>query len=222
MDYQRQLDIFNPGEFENMRTTIVGCGGIGSFAAIAIAKLGLNLALWDGDKVEPHNVPNQFFPHKAIGMNKAEALGRLVKSFSDVDVEVFPKMWEGETLSGVIVVAVDSMQGRRKIWEQVKSSPDVPLLVDGRIGGEFVRVIAIRPVNDAFIFDWYERTLVDDEDAVDFPCTARAVIYVGFQVAATITACIKQFLTTGKLSWHDMNYSMSDFNVAMNLAADTL
>jgi len=222
MDYQRQLDIFNPGEFENEKVNIVGCGGIGSFAAVAVAKMGLSLSLWDGDVVEDHNVPNQFFPHKAVGMNKAEAVARLVKAFSDVNVDAHAKMWEGEELTGIVVSAVDSMAGRRSLWEEVKTSPNVPLFIDGRIGGEFVRVISVRPVNDAFVFGWYEGTLIDDEDAVEFPCTARAVIYVGFQVAATITAIIKQFLVTGNLSWYDINYSMSDFNVVTNLAADTM
>src|ERR1700748_433265 len=61
MDYTRQRDFFNPTEV-NASATIAGCGGIGSFTAFALAKLGVqHFTLIDFDTVDEHNLPNQMF-----------------------------------------------------------------------------------------------------------------------------------------------------------------
>ena len=41
---------------------IIGCGATGSWVALMLAKMGIsNITCWDFDKVEEHNLPNQFF-----------------------------------------------------------------------------------------------------------------------------------------------------------------
>ena len=56
----RQLDIFNPEETQGWDVEIIGAGGVGSFLALALAKLGVKkLKVWEKDKIEIHNVSNQ-------------------------------------------------------------------------------------------------------------------------------------------------------------------
>lgn len=60
-----------------MSVYIIGCGGVGSWLAPALAKLIEQENLWlvDGDKLEAKNIDRQLFDDKDVGKYKAEALG---------------------------------------------------------------------------------------------------------------------------------------------------
>ena len=82
--YQRQSSIINIENYRDNKITIVGCGAIGSFVAISLAKMGLTkFEIWDHDKVEEHNLPNQFFFDGDIGMNKTTATRRNMNMFNN-------------------------------------------------------------------------------------------------------------------------------------------
>ena len=54
---------------------IAGCGGLGSNAAVALARIGTGrLIIADFDKVEESNLNRQYFFFSQIGMFKAAAL----------------------------------------------------------------------------------------------------------------------------------------------------
>ena len=87
----RQLSLI-PTEVLDKRITIVGCGAIGSFLALSLAKMGAtNLCLYDFDEVSIVNMSNQFFRYSDIGKNKALALRELIKDFTDVEVDAVPE-----------------------------------------------------------------------------------------------------------------------------------
>ena len=70
----RQLDLI-PLNVLNKPVTIIGCGAIGSFLGLQLAKMGMtNLTFFDHDTVSIENMSNQFYPRSAIGQNKASAL----------------------------------------------------------------------------------------------------------------------------------------------------
>src|SRR3989304_1851615 len=82
MDFLRQLELVPPEALETP-VAVVGCGGIGSFAALALAKMGCrHLTLYDDDKVEEHNLPNQLYRPADVGRPKAEALAEIVRAFT--------------------------------------------------------------------------------------------------------------------------------------------
>ena len=79
MELLRQLDLVKPEALETP-VHLVGCGGIGSFVALALAKLGCpHLCLYDDDRVEEHNVPNQLFRLSDVGRPKVEALAEVLR-----------------------------------------------------------------------------------------------------------------------------------------------
>ncbi|MEN2983864.1 MAG: sulfur carrier protein ThiS adenylyltransferase ThiF [Dictyoglomaceae bacterium] len=62
-------------KIENIKVVIVGCGGLGSNAAITLARTGFsNFILVDFDKVELSNLNRQFYFFHQIGMPKVLAL----------------------------------------------------------------------------------------------------------------------------------------------------
>jgi len=191
--YSRQTDIFNPLEIKT-RVTIIGAGGIGSPVGLALGKLGIpEINIIDNDTVEQHNLPNQMYPMETIGLPKVEALRDTIVSFSDAHVTTKHETWDGEPLKGIVISAVDSMAVRRKIFGAITLNPAVSLFIDGRIGGESLRVYSIKPCDPDDI-SFYESMLYSDEEAAELPCTARAVIYVGFFIAALIARAVAKWV----------------------------
>ena len=68
------------------KVLIVGIGGVGSYAAEAIARAGVgNITLMDGDSVQPSNLNRQLVAlTSTIGRNKAEVMAERIK---DIDPE---------------------------------------------------------------------------------------------------------------------------------------
>lgn len=203
VDYTRGRDFWNPDDQSDAQVTIVGCGGIGSFTAHALAKLGVpKLTLIDFDEVEPHNVPNQLYDMDQVGDPKAIALGsalarstnaevvpligRITEDGFDVDGEFTPR--------GVIISALDNMEARSFLWSAIRMKFVVPLFIDGRLGGQNVVVYTANPC-DLDDINGYEATLHSDAEGIDLPCTGRNVIDVGYAMAALVSRHVRAHYT---------------------------
>ncbi len=190
--FLRQLDILKP-EVCQQNICIIGAGATGSFTALLLAKMGFeNIVVFDGDSIEEHNFPNQLFPEEAKGMNKALALEKMVKYFTGVTITAIPRMYTNEPLSGIVISALDSMTGRKTVYDNCKNNREVVLLVDSRTGPEHYRVLTI-DMSVAPLKEFYESTFFKDEDADPVPCTGRAIIYSVSKVSAEIASSIKKF-----------------------------
>jgi hypothetical protein len=194
IDYWRQMDIVRPGDDLNFPVSVIGCGGIGSPTALALAKMGVNnIRLYDPDILENHNLPNQIYRLEDITKYKVEALAGVLQSFAGIIPTVFNTLVNGNhRFEGVVVSGVDSMSSRQEIWKAIKFKPNVSLYVDGRMGAEACRIYTIRPVDPNDV-KFYETFLYNDENAQELPCTGRAIIYNVFMIASLICNQIKKF-----------------------------
>lgn len=64
---------------------IAGAGAIGSQTAVALARLEVKMIVVDKDILEEHNIGNQAYTKKHIGLSKVDALKSIVKDISDVE-----------------------------------------------------------------------------------------------------------------------------------------
>lgn len=198
----RQMDFYHPG-VHNPRVTIIGAGGIGSPTAMALAKLGVTrIRVQDMDLVAPHNVATTLYSPKDVGKPKVEALKRGVKALTGVEVKTARKRFmRGQRLpvTDVLVMAVDSIAVRKELFEQAKKQK-IPFVIDGRIGGQNVRIYAFRP-GDKGEAKAYQRTLIPDKKIQPLPCTAQQVVDVGWTTAALITRALRQWESNGKFTF---------------------
>ena len=68
----RQMSIIDSDLLQKQKVYIVGAGAIGSFAALALVKMGIeHVEVWDNDVVDIVNMNNQFFRRKDIGKSAA-------------------------------------------------------------------------------------------------------------------------------------------------------
>jgi hypothetical protein len=197
--YVRSSDIFSPDKAKPV--SIIGCGSIGSFAAETLAKMGVQtFHLWDLDTVGEENIGCQRFGWEHLGLPKVEALKDVLIKNSPVKAENVichqEFVMDGTKLPKIItIIGVDNMAARQIIWRKLKNK--VPLIVDGRIGGQIVRVFGILPSEE--YSSYYEDYLYDDADAVELPCTQRNVCYVANITQALIGRMVRNFIEVGRV-----------------------
>jgi hypothetical protein len=85
------------------------------------------------------------------------------------------------------------MDERIGIWERLKFNIRVPLLLDARMGGEVMILIAINPA-DITDIKRYEASLYSSKDAVKLRCTQQAIIYTLLHIAGYIANTVKRFV----------------------------
>lgn len=154
---------------------VVGCGATGSHIGLYLAKLGVGprMILWDGDHVEQHNVPNQAFGNQHVGLNKAEALSTMIKEYTgDAVKRVMPVFFDPDkhTLSGVVVLVVDSMDVRKDIWDRsIKFNPYVSYMIETRMGTTDGMIYSVDPRRREDVARW-EDTLYSSAEAQASAC----------------------------------------------------
>lgn len=184
--HNRQAELV-PERVFDVPITVIGAGGIGSFTTLALAKCGFkDITVYDDDKVEEHNIPNQFYPLKAIGTEKVIALQAMIAEWEGIGIKIrgrYPD--ERYRDKGIIIAAVDNMETRKLIYERNCRNTAVVAIIDGRMGGNQLEVYTCR-INDRGDKKAYKSVLWTDEETTQIPCTQRAVIYNVLTIASWI------------------------------------
>lgn len=191
----RQADLI-PASILGEKITIIGAGAIGSWTALALAKMGFaDITVFDHDTVEIENMNSQFYPLGAVGRLKVTALNDLLWSFTGQGAEINPCKYEKGQHRGIVIAAVDSMEVRRLIWEQHKNRAlATKAIIDPRMGAEQALLYAMNPM-DAKDQKDYEKSLYSDADAVQEKCTAKATIYTANMLAGLVCKTVVDVLT---------------------------
>ena len=196
--FNRQTDLINMDEISKLNVTIIGVGAIGSWAAVALTRLGVkNLTLVDPDIVEMHNVANQAYGYEYIGRSKVDALS---ETLSKIMPDIHPVTLEGEfnllqpkELDEVIISGLDSMAARRDLWGMVNDPAcRAKFYIDGRMGGELIKLYS---VNGGIGRDLYQLDMDSETGASEEPCTARSIIYNTQVCGGLIAAMIKKYVS---------------------------
>ena len=173
MDYRKQINLIDAEEV-NVPINVIGCGALGSWLVLFLLKMGFkNITVYDFDNIEEHNIPNQCFSENQIGMAKVDAMYSLCKMFNkDAEERVkfvnqkitLKEVWDME---GIILCAVDSMRVRKEIYTNSIKRKDCDLFIEARLSiwGAYVYTLTQNT-----IFEKYEETLYDDEEAEVSPC----------------------------------------------------
>ncbi len=192
----RQWDFLQPLHLENAAATVVGCGAVGSVAAVALLKMGLpRVVVYDEDVINPENLPNQFLPAEN-GLFKTVGLESLCLLFGiEQNLVPYQQFWRGQPpLTPIVVSAADSMAVRRQLFAScVRTFGSVKLFIDVRTGGEYMKVYAVNPSN-TIQRQWYMATLHPDDESDPTPCTASQIIYTSLMAGALVAHRVKQYL----------------------------
>lgn len=196
--YSKGDGIFNP-YLHNPHIVLVGAGGIGGWVGMQLAKMGVRkFTIWDDDLVARHNLSNTPYREQDRQKSKAHALARFMKAMNkEVQVKVVPKKYTGQKLGkpDVLISAVDSMAARKLLFDKAVEQ-EVPLFIDGRIGGENLRVYSLQPTLGADRKFYRDKSVwTKDENVPPLPCSIQQTIYIGNLVAARITKAVQLWET---------------------------
>lgn len=181
---------------ESMKDIVMigGVGGIGSNALYYLAKsTPCKFAIYDDDIVDEFNVGTQFFMPNSIGSNKVGALQSIMKSFGIEDNRVYPinSKIRSEALP-ISIGAFDNMDARKQLFNNWKNLPNKELLIDGRLSATIYQVYVVTPGERE---EWYEKTLFDDKDVADAPCTFKQTTHFAGLIGARITHVLTNYLS---------------------------
>lgn len=196
--YTRHLGIFNPHKHP-LTATVVGCGAIGSFVSVGLAKMGVkDQNLFDFDTVEQENLAVQLHTKSSLGKNKAKATMAMIEDMcpEKSGITTFEK-WDGQAIkTDVLVSAVDSLEVRKAIWDSVKYDSAVKILLDARIGGQFIRTYAIDPTSPKDIKAYDATFPKGDMKGSELPCTERGVMDVSMFAAAILINQLRRWIVS--------------------------
>lgn len=213
IEYTRQSGIVDVKSFRDNEIIIVGCGAIGSFTAISLAKMGLtNFILFDDDKVEPHNLPNQFFTTNDIGQYKVFATKIHMMKFNDeVEVKIYEKKFDPKKEyknSSIVICCADSMKARKQVFNYCQKHKHIQMYMDSRMGGTQGQLYTVDMSNKVQIEN-YKKTLFEDGEAVQMRCTERSIIFTCLGLASLICNQLVKAFKEEELS----NYIVLDYSV---------
>ena len=138
MNIIKHAEFFDPTALKKS-IHIIGVGAIGSTVAENLTRLGCtHIHLYDFDTVNDHNIANQMFRYKDIGLNKCVAMkAQMLEINPQISVTTHEKGYLIEEphapLTGYVFLCVDSIELRRAIVEENQYNPMIIAMFDFRM-----------------------------------------------------------------------------------------
>jgi hypothetical protein len=182
-----------PWYIESAKESIlmVGMGGINSNALYCLSKtIPCKYYLVDADITEEYNIGCQFFTGNQIGKPKIEAIIETMKSQSLASFIPLKKMYSNEYLP-ITITGLDNMKARKEVFGEWKKHEDRELLICARLRANLYEIYVVTPDKE----EEYEKTLFDDSEVDEGPCTFKQTAYFGMLIGARITHVLVNYLT---------------------------
>jgi hypothetical protein len=172
------------GDLSQERVDIIGCGMHGSWAAIALARMGVGtIRLWDEDTVGEENLETQFYRPSDVGKPKTEALRSLLRSFGySGQVIVMGRFSLDDDLFPIVSCHADSMairQDAAKTAMRMQSK----LFMESRSAANEIFFHAFKPA-EGEVAHYLENYF--PETVATVACGETGTAAVGMQVAALV------------------------------------
>ncbi|MGQ9847702.1 MAG: sulfur carrier protein ThiS adenylyltransferase ThiF [Bacteroidales bacterium] len=128
----------------NKYVGIAGCGGLGSNAAVALARVGVgNLIIADFDVVEESNLNRQYFFYDQIGQKKCWALKENIKRINPAcnveahDIKLSPSsIIELYSHVDIMIEAFDKAEMKEMLLRtMLQYNPKIPLIMGSGLAG---------------------------------------------------------------------------------------
>ena len=182
---------------------ILGCGAIGSSAALQLVRMGAEeFLLYDFDKVSEENIGVSQYNIADINQYKVQALRKHMLSINpEANVTAMPNRFDVFEYTGreknVLILAFDNMDSRKEAVEKALKTNHKPwLLIDGRMGAEhYQQYTFLNPQLRDYMKTWYS-----DEDGSSEPCNAKATAYCSNMSGSFIANQVRKAITDSPIN----------------------
>jgi hypothetical protein len=189
---------------------IGGTGGIGSWTALALSRIGHNLYLYDADLVEEVNLAGQFYKRSNIGKSKSQATKDNILECCNNDIQANGWFTEDSLVTPIMISAFDNMKARKLMFEKWAEQEDRELFIDGRMLLQEGMVFAVTKGQE----DLYRSELFDDNEIADLPCNYKATTHCGMIIGGLITSLLNNYLSNKR---NNMEINVLQFKTVFNL-----
>lgn len=200
---ENELKIINPktsrfqgadwykGDGTMADVAIVGCGATGSFLSLYLSRMECKLHLYDFDEVNEENFSGQFFKLNQNKQLKTEALKQNLIDFTgNQNIHTYGKYTEDSMNFDIVFSTLDTMSGRKLLFNKWKNNPSRILFVDSRNGLEMTECYSVIPGGE----EEYEKTLFDDEDSTPPVCNLRNCTHMSAIAAGFMCTVFTNFM----------------------------
>lgn len=185
----------------NQHIVVGGAGGIGSWAAMFLARIGHHLYIYDMDTIEETNLGGQLYGQKQIGLNKAAATKENIHYFcgDDAHVTLYERYAEKDGIvTPIMFSCFDNMHARKIMFEKWAAYDKREAFVDGRMLAEVGNVFLVQKGQE----DAYREKLFDDSEVEEAPCSFKATSHCGALTGSQMVSVLNNYLTN-KVSGFD-------------------
>ena len=194
IDFWRQAGFFNNLSF-NYKIHVIGVGATGSHIVDSLANAGVtDLEIYDFDKVEEHNIPNQIYFLKDVGKQKVNALREYVKAKTGAEINIHNEKVSSITMDkpGMLILCTDSMASQKEILLSTGTQPNCLRVIETRMGLEHGRVYSLDANSKIELRKWLS-SWYPDEDAEESPCNLRSINTTAKYLAAIASHQVLSF-----------------------------
>lgn len=211
---------------QNLRVTIAGLGGIGSWTALLLSRLNVqNIRLIDPDKVESVNMAGQLYKLNNIGDYKTYATISNIQEFSDYNRLDCTNHRIEDTFLGtnILICGFDNMEARKKAFEKWLDKVRIlnpeekvkSLFIDGRLDAEDLQIFCITGDNDYFIEKYYKEYLYNDSEVDEAPCSFKQTSYLAAMIGSLITNLVVNFTSNTVVEYSKVLPFKLSFNTSI-------
>jgi molybdopterin/thiamine biosynthesis adenylyltransferase len=178
---------------------IGGAGGIGSWLAFFLAKIGYSPIVYDFDIIEEHNLGGQLFRQKDVGSYKVGALQKIIEDFCGDNISTSTDAIDSMSPAHhYCFSAFDNMKARKDLfaaWQRsiphALANGIVPVFIDGRLEIEQLQIFCVTPDNQ----EKYLEHLFDDSEVEDAPCSMKQSSHTAAMIASLMSAFFTNHIT---------------------------
>jgi len=184
---------------------VLGLGGIGSWTALLLSRIGCTLHLFDMDRYETHNMTGQIVGTKHIGDNKAVAVSDVISEFSpNCKVNSYPQRYDEDSFTNnIMICGFDNMVARKVAFANWKKSLEglsmedrtKYFFQDGRLLAEQLQIFSISGDYLDGIREYERDWLFNDKEVEEAECTFKQTSHCAAMIASHMVGFLTNWVS---------------------------
>ena len=192
-------------EIQKQRIILAGCGGIGSWTILQLARMNpAALFMYDDDVVEQANMSGQLYCQDDIGKAKVDAMADMIKSYTTMRniYAIKDKFTQNSEAGDVMICGFDNMAARNTFFhawrkhlrDKSEEEKRKCLYLDGRLSIDTLQVFCITGDSDWAISEYMEKYLFTDAQAEETQCSLKQTTYLACMIGSMIVNLFTNFV----------------------------
>lgn len=184
-------------EIQQKRIILAGCGGIGSWTILQLARMNpAALFMYDDDIVEIANMSGQLYSQEDVGKAKVDAMADMICSYTTMrNIYAIKDKFKATSEAGdIMICGFDNMAARTVFfnsWRQhVMAMPEELryqcIFLDGRLSIDTLQVFCITGDNEWAIDEYGMKHLFLDSQADATQCSLKQTSYLACMIGSVI------------------------------------